>query len=177
MLKLDYNLVFTIINLIFLYLLMKKFLFERVNNIIAKRQEEADKQLADASARQEEAESLKSHYETAMISIDQEKKDLLQEARKKADAEYHRIVNVATDEAAHIKQNASVEAEKNKDRIIQQAESQRTKILKQAEKAIADMVVDAAEKVAGERSGSGMNSSLYKEFIDKAGDDSDTGSN
>ena len=37
MLRLDINLVFTIINLLVLYFLMKKFLFKPVNNIIAQR--------------------------------------------------------------------------------------------------------------------------------------------
>ena len=39
MLRLDINLVFTIINLLVLYFLMKKFLFKPVNNIIAQREE------------------------------------------------------------------------------------------------------------------------------------------
>ena len=36
MLRLDINLLFTIINLLIWYLLIKKFLFKPVNNIIAK---------------------------------------------------------------------------------------------------------------------------------------------
>lgn len=39
MLRLDINLVFTIINLIVLFVLMRIFLFKPVNNIIAKREE------------------------------------------------------------------------------------------------------------------------------------------
>ena len=51
-----------------------------------------------------------------------------------------------------------------------EAENQKTQILKKAEKEIADMVVDAAVKVVGEKSGSGTDHALYNEFIDKAGD-------
>ena len=39
MLKLDINLLFTVINLVVWYLLIKKFLFKPVNNIISKREE------------------------------------------------------------------------------------------------------------------------------------------
>ena len=39
MLRLDINLLFTIINLLIWYFLIKKFLFKPVNNIIAKREE------------------------------------------------------------------------------------------------------------------------------------------
>ena len=78
---------------------------------------------------------------------------------KKADAEYQRIVGDAESKAKQIKEDAAVEAE-----------NQKTQILKKAEKEIADMVVDAAVKVVGEKSGSGTDHALYNEFIDKAGD-------
>ena len=51
-----------------------------------------------------------------------------------------------------------------------EAENQKTQILKKAEKEIADMVVDAAVKVVGKNSGADVDSSLYNEFLDKAGD-------
>ena len=52
MLRLDINLVFTIINLLVLYFLMKKFLFKPVNNIIAQREEAIKKQFDDADEAQ-----------------------------------------------------------------------------------------------------------------------------
>ena len=48
MLKLDINLVFTVINLLIIYFILSKFLFKPVKNILAKRQEEIDKQYAEA---------------------------------------------------------------------------------------------------------------------------------
>ena len=48
MLRLDWNLVFTVINLLILYVLMRKFLFKPVNEILEKRQKEEDARLADA---------------------------------------------------------------------------------------------------------------------------------
>ena len=83
----------------------------------------------------------------------------MQEARKNADAEYQRIVGSAQEEAKQIKITAEQEAEKEK-----------TKIMKSAEKDIADMVVDAATKVVGTQSGANIDSSLYNEFLGKAGD-------
>ena len=44
MLRLDWNILFNIINLIILYLLMKRFLFKPVNAILEKRQQAADAQ-------------------------------------------------------------------------------------------------------------------------------------
>ncbi len=166
-----WQMLFTVINLIVLYLFMKKFLFKRIYDIIDKRQEEADMQLADAAASQKEADRLKTQYEGVMEGIDQEKKTLLTEAKKSADEEYHKIVTAASEEAQQIKKNASNDAEKHRDKILKQAEGERAKILKQAEKEIADMVVNAAVKVAGKGSSADIDSALYKEFLDKAGDE------
>ena len=66
MLKFDLNLVWTIVNLLILYFLMKKFLFGRINAIIAKRQEEADAQFAIAGEKQKEAEKLATEAGTEM---------------------------------------------------------------------------------------------------------------
>lgn len=63
MLRLDINLVFTIINLLVLYFLMKKFLFKPVNNIIAQREEAIKKQFDDADEAQKKADDLKKQYE------------------------------------------------------------------------------------------------------------------
>jgi F-type H+-transporting ATPase subunit b len=157
MLRLDWNLLFTVINLLLLFVLMKIFLFKPVQKIIAARQAEADKQFDEAAAKQAEADGLKAQYAKSIASVEEEKSKAMQETMKKADAEYQRIVGDAESKAKQIKEDAAVEAEK-------------TQILKKAEKEIADMVVDAAVKVVGKNSGADVDSSLYNEFLDKAGD-------
>ena len=159
MLRLDWNLLFTVINLLLLFVLMKIFLFKPVQKIIAARQAEADKQFDEAAAKQAEADGLKAQYAKSIASVEEEKSKAMQETMKKADAEYQRIVGDAESKAKQIKEDAAVEAE-----------NQKTLILKKDEKEIADMVVDAAVKVVGKNSGADVDSSLYNEFLDKAGD-------
>ena len=48
MLKLDINLVFTVINLLIIYFILSKFLFKPVKNILAKRQEGCDSSMKPA---------------------------------------------------------------------------------------------------------------------------------
>ena len=122
MLRLDWNLLFTVINLLLLFVLMKIFLFKPVQKIIAARQAEADKQFDEAAAKQAEADGLKAQYAKSIASVEEEKSKAMQETMKKADAEYQRIVG------------------------------------------------DAAVKVVGKNSGADVDSSLYNEFLDKAGD-------
>ena len=50
MLRFDFNVIFTIINLLVLYFLKKKFLYDKVNNIIQQRQQMVDEEYAAAQA-------------------------------------------------------------------------------------------------------------------------------
>lgn len=160
MLKIDAaNIIFTVINLLILFVAMKIFFFKPIAKIIEERQKAADQQLDDAKAKQDEAEALKAQYDESLASIEEEKKATMAEARKNADAEYQKIVGNAQEEAKQIKIMAEAEATKEKEKII-----------KSAEKEIADMVVDAATKVVGTQSGANIDSSLYNEFLGKAGD-------
>ena len=157
MLQLDvWNVLFTIINLLILFVLMRIFLYKPVQKIIAKRQEEADRQFGEAAAKQSEAEELKTKYQAVLSDAENEKKKVVSEARKTADEEYQRIVAHKT--AAQIKDDAEAEAVMQKEQI-----------LKKAEKEIADMVVDAAAKVVAGNSAD-ANSALYDTFLNKAGD-------
>ena len=158
MLQLDvWNVLFTVINLLILFVLMRIFLYKPVQKIIAARQAEADKQFDEAAAKQSEAE-LKTKYEAVLSDAENEKKKVVAEARKTADEEYQRIVTDAHKTASQIKDDAEAEAI-----------SQKEQILKKAEKEIADMVVDAAAKVVGSNSAD-TNAALYDTFLNKAGD-------
>ena len=153
MLRVDWNLLLTIINLLLLFVLMRIFLFKPVQKIIAARQEEADES-------KQAAEEARKQYEASLANAEETKKQVLQEARQTADAEYKRIVSDAEKTAKQVKEDA-----------ITDAENQKAQILKKAEKDIADMVVDATVKIVGEKKGADVDNALYDKFLDKAGDE------
>ena len=72
MIKIDINLVFTIINLLVLYLLMKKFLFGPIINVMDQRKAMIDQQFAEAKERQDNAKALQEQYEGALKSAKEE---------------------------------------------------------------------------------------------------------
>ncbi len=161
MLRLDWNVLFTVVNLIILFVAMRVLLFKPVQKIIAARQEEADRQFKEAAASKAEAEEMKVQYTESLENAEKEKVKTIQEARKTADREYQRIVSDAEITAKQMQEDAKV-----------QAETQKAQILKNAEKEIANMVVDAAGKVVGSKSGVEVDRALYTEFLNKAGDES-----
>ena len=66
MIQFNVSLLFTIINLIVFYLLLKKFLFKPVMGIMEKREKMIADGLKNASDSQEEAARLKAEYEKAL---------------------------------------------------------------------------------------------------------------
>ena len=160
MLKIDaFNIIAIVINLLVLFVAIKLLLFKPILAIIAKRQEEADAQFDEAAKKQAEADQLKSQYVTCLAGIEEEKRRVVSEARKEADAKGRKVVNDAREEAFKVQE-----------KIVAEAKAERDKIIKSAEKDIADMVVDAATKIVGAKSGADIDSSLYDEFIGKAGE-------
>ena len=76
MLTLNLNLLYTVVNVLILFLLLRKFLYKPVMGIIAQRQKQVDDVDTEAAARRETYEQ---QAETA-------KQQLLAEAQKQADA-------------------------------------------------------------------------------------------
>ena len=77
MLKLDINLLWTVVNVLVMYAVLRKFLFKPVQDVIAKRQQMVDANLDNEAAARREA------YEK---QAEVEKQQLLADARKQADA-------------------------------------------------------------------------------------------
>ena len=84
MLRVDINLVFTIINLLVLYLLMKKFLFGPVVAVMEKRKAMIEEQFANAAAAEKNANELKSQYEDTLKTANTDADNIIQEAKTTA---------------------------------------------------------------------------------------------
>ena len=78
MLRVDINLVFTIINLLVLYLLMKKFLFGPVVAVMEKRKAMIEEQFANAAAAEKNANELKSQYEDTLKTANADADNIIQ---------------------------------------------------------------------------------------------------
>ncbi len=157
MLRLDWNLLFNMINLLILYALMKRFLFKPVRVILEQRQKEADAQFAKAGQKQDEADQMKAKYDALVQGAEQEREQLLADARSGASQEYSRIVAEAKEEADEIVTRARTDAETEKDAVLQQAEEQ-----------VRDMVVTAAAKIAAKKNSEAGDRELYDKFLAEA---------
>ena len=159
MLRLDINIVWTILNLLIIFAIVKIFLIKPIHKILDARQAEIDKQYADAKAAQDSAEELKTKYEASLSGVQAEKEGILNEARGKASNEYDRIVADAQTEAKKILDNADKNVALEEQKRIQQAQEQ-----------IAGLVVEATAKLVAAKQNADSDRELYNQFIAKTGE-------
>ena len=163
MIKIDINLVFTIINLLVLYLLMKKFLFGPIIKVMDVRKAMIDQQFAGAKEQEDQAKALKEQYEGALKSAREESFQIMEQARKEAKAQADKTV-----EDTQAKVSAMLA------KAQEDINTERENAMRQMKDDVASLAMEAAGKIIGKNSGADQDLSLYDQFIEKAGDTDDS---
>ena len=135
MLNLNWSIIWTFVNIIVLFLLLRIFLFKPVMKILDKRAGEIKKTLDDAETKKNEAAELKAQYA-----------EELKAAGTRADA----ILKEATDNAKVQREKIIDKAKKDADNLIKTAEKQieldRQQTMKEMRSQIEDVALRAAQK-------------------------------
>ena len=159
MLQLNVNLFFTIINLVVLYLLLKKFLIKPVTNIMEERERQIADGLNQASNAREEAEVLKNEYEAALTGAREESMKIVEKAQVQAKAEYERIVK-----------DAGAKADDMLDSAKANIEMEREQTMKELQSEIAGLAITAAAKIVSNKAENQGNQDIYNQFLGEVGD-------
>lgn len=162
MLRLDINLVFTIINLLILYVLVRKFLLKPIRGILDERKAELEKLYEDAKVERDAAGALKKQYEASLAGAEQEKEELLKKARGKAVQDSDRMLEDARERADKIVRDAERSANEWHHRRMQQAKDE-----------ISELALEAAAKISGFYQGKEADRELYNQFLAKTGEQSE----
>ena len=89
MLSIDpWNILWTVVNLLVLYAIFKKFLYQPVMNVINARDDLVKSQFADAKKKQDDAKALKAAYQDKLESAKTEADQIILEARDRAQKEH-----------------------------------------------------------------------------------------
>ena len=163
MIKIDINLVFTIINLLVLYVLMKRFLFGPIIKVMDERKAMIDQQFAGEKEMEDNARELQSKYEDALKSAKEESYQIMEQARKEAKAQADHTVEETT---------AKVDAMLAK--AQEDIRMERENAMRQMKGDVAELAMKAAAKIIGKDSGADQDLSLYDQFIEEAGDPDDS---
>lgn len=160
MLKFDLvNFVCVVVNLLVLYVLMKKFVFGRVTRIIDARQAILEEKNASVARAQEEADRLQKEYQKSLENANETSVQIVKEAKNRARAEYNKIMARAAADAEAMKAGAekaiATEREKQMDELHVQ---------------IMNLAMEAAGKIMADKSCPATDDALYDAFIKEAGD-------
>ena len=160
MIQINMNLVYTIINLIVLYLLLRHFLIRPVMEVMEKRRRMIDEGFQNARSAKEDALKMKREYEASLSGAKQEAVRIVENARRSAKNEYDRIVNEAGDEAGNI-----IVTAKETVRI------EREKAMREMKSEIASLAAASARKLIKEGTREQQDQALYDEFLKENADE------
>lgn len=147
------GLVWTIINLIVLFFLLRHFLINPVSNIMEQRRKLIADGLQNAQDTQDEANRLKAEYEEALSGAKKESAEIVDKARIDARAEYDRIVGEAGAKAGNIIENAKENVRIEREQTMKELQSQ-----------IAGLAIASAEKIVGDKE-----QNIYDQFLGEVG--------
>ena len=150
MLRIDSNILWTIINLLILYALMKHFLFQPVHDILDKRKQEIESDFALANQQKQEALESKNKANQQLEKMNVIIDVVLSDAKEQASLEYEQII---------------ADANKKSDEMIEQARIKTIEVANEekakAKSEIADLINKAADKITNTKS----DEKLYDDFL------------
>jgi len=153
-----WTLIAQLLNFFIQLYLFKRFLFKPIQNIIKKRQAEADNLMKDAQSAKDEAVKSKEEYEAS-----------LKNARLEASKIAEQAVASANKRSEEIIENAQKEAKKTLEKAEKTIELDRQKVMSDARKEISGMAVDIASKLVKKEISEKDNQALIDSFIDEYG--------
>lgn len=148
------SILFTLLNTLILFLVMKHFLFAPVNRILEARQAAVDSDLTEAAKARASAEALKADYDAKLLGAQEESAELIKTATRRAQSRSDEIVAQARAEALAVRQHAEDEIERDKRRARAELRDE-----------IAELALMAAEKVVEKEIKPEDHDRLLQEFI------------
>jgi F-type H+-transporting ATPase subunit b len=131
-----WQIVISLINLLIIYRILKKFLFKQVQKVMDERQAQVDRIYGDANQSRTQAEQMKQEYEQRLASAREEVDGLVRNAVQTAQKRSDQMVSEASAQASRIKQKANEEIAQEKKKMLQDVRSE-----------ISDLAVEIASKV------------------------------
>lgn len=153
------GLLWTVVNLFVLFLLLKKFLWKPVTDIIESRQMEIKHNLDAAEDQRAQAEAAREQYDSRLAQAGREADQLLRQARDRGSREYQAILDEAQSDSKDLMA-----------RVQAQLESDRAAMLAGARKEVAALALLAASQVAGRKLDSADDRALVDDFLAEAGE-------
>lgn len=150
---------FTLLNFLAVFFVLKHFLFKPVMKLIKDRQDEIDGMYADAGQAKESAEALQAEYEQKLSAAAETSERIVKEAMVRGQSKEEEIIRQANAEASAIMDKAAADIAQEKKKAINDAKDE-----------ISGIAMAIAEKVVGRELSAQDQDKLFDEFLKELGD-------
>lgn len=155
----QWTVLFTLVNMIITFLVLKKFLFKPVMKMIDDRQQEIDTMYQDAGAAKQSAEAMEIEYKAKLAAAQKTGDQIVKDAVARGQTREDEIIRLANQEAAALRAKAAADIAREKKKAINDAKNE-----------ISGMAMAIAEKVVERQLSSADQDRLISSFIDGLGD-------
>lgn len=153
------TIVLTLCNTLILFLILKHFLFEKVNKVMDDRKSDIEGSYQRADEAEQKANQLAAEYIEKISNAKEESAEIVKAATQKAQLRSDEIIADAKNEAKGIIDNANAEIEREKKIAVNQIKDE-----------IADIALSAASAVVEKEISGEDNERLIESFIDSVGE-------
>ena len=151
---------FTLVNTILLFLLLKRYLFGPVMNMIQSRQKEIDDLYAEADCARSDAKAMEDEYKQKLSAAMETSERIVKDAVTRGQAREEEIIRKANQEASAILDKASADIAQEKKKAINDAKDE-----------ISVIALAIAGKVVGRELNDTDQSELVDRFISQLGEE------
>ena len=146
--------IFTVINIIVLYIILKKLLFKPVAKHMQDRSNKIQEALDLAEEAKKKVDEMKEEYDAKLRLAKEEGDKIIEDYKKRADKEYEKAIEDAKNEAQLMIQKTKQELEVEKMQLVSEVKKQ-----------MSDLVLAASSKVLKENLDNEKNRKLISDFI------------
>ncbi len=160
-----WQILISLCNLLIIFLILKKFLFKPVRNIIATRKAQIDADYAKADEAAKKAQASQEQWEATLATANDKADEILATARTNAQRRGDAVMGLAKEKADLIVRRAQ-----------EDAELEQRKAKEQIKRDLADVSVLLTEKMLDREINADDHRELIDSFIETIGDDHDANS-
>ena len=155
-----FTMIFAWANLLILYLVLRKILFNPIKNMIDSRKKEIDDMYEGAEKDRAEAESMRKSYEQKLEKAAEESEEMLRSAQRRALLKEEEILK-----------GAEEEARRTRERAEEQIALEKRQAMNEIKDEVSAMAISIAEAVIERDISEGEHKDLIDSFIKEMGDE------
>ena len=154
-----WTMLFAWVNILILYLAMRKFLFGPIKNMIDARQKEIDDLYAEAETRRQNALTMETEYREKLARAEEEGEEIRRTAQRRATLREEEILREAEEAARRTVRRAE-----------EQVEMERARALNEVKNEVGTLAVQIATAIIGRDVEGEEHTALIDSFIETVGD-------